>query len=67
MVNRPRQSAGPHRLNCFDRKMGVRHASKDHIRGAGGVAYMARNCRDVLRELGAFYTVRARGESIAET
>jgi hypothetical protein len=23
----------------------------DHIRCAGGVAYMARDCRDVLREL----------------
>jgi len=38
----------------------------DRIRGAGGVAFMARDCRDVLRELG-FSDQYARGESIAET
>lgn len=36
----------------------------DRIRGAGGVAFMARDCRDVLRELS---DQCARGESIAKT
>jgi hypothetical protein len=36
----------------------------DRIRGAGGVAFIARDCRDVLREISDQY---ARGESIAET
>lgn len=36
----------------------------DRIRGAGGVAFMARDCRDVLRELSDQY---ARGESITQT
>ena len=35
----------------------------DRIRGAGGVAFMARDCRDVLRELSEQY---AQGESITE-
>lgn len=38
----------------------------DRIRGAGGVAFIARDCRDVLREL-RFSDQYARGESIAET
>jgi hypothetical protein len=38
----------------------------ERIRGAGGVAFVARDCRDVLREL-RFSDQYARGESIAET
>jgi len=35
----------------------------DRIRGAGGVAFMARDCRDVLRELG-FSEQYARGSQL---
>ena len=38
----------------------------ERICGAGGVAFIARDCRDVLREL-RFSDQYARGESIAET